>query len=126
MMDLIEEHLAAPTAQQGWLMDGFPRTRPQAVGLQERLSGLGQKIDRVVVLDVPDDVIVARISRRLTCSACGEGTAHPTVVNGRHRGPDLPALRRGRRSTSARTTTRRRCAAASRCTGRRRCRRRKC
>jgi adenylate kinase len=82
MTDLIEQHLAAPTARQGWLMDGFPRTRPQAVGLQERLSGLGQKIDRVVVLDVPDDVIVARISRRLTCSACGEGTAHPTVVNG--------------------------------------------
>jgi adenylate kinase len=80
MTDLIEKHLAAPTAQQGWLMDGFPRTRPQALGLQERLSGLGQKIDRVVVLDVPDDVIVARISRRLTCSACGEGTAHPTVV----------------------------------------------
>jgi adenylate kinase len=81
MTDLIEEHLAAPTAQQGWLMDGFPRTRPQALGLQERLSRLGQTIDRVVVLDVPDDVIVARISRRLTCSACGEGTAHPTVVN---------------------------------------------
>jgi adenylate kinase len=80
MMDLIGETLAAPTAQQGWLMDGFPRTRPQALGLQERLSGLGQKVDRVVVLDVPDDVIVARISRRLTCSACGEGTAHPTVV----------------------------------------------
>jgi adenylate kinase len=81
MMDLITETLAAPTAKQGWLMDGFPRTHPQAVGLQERLSRLGQKIDRVVVLDVPDDVIVARISRRLTCSACGEGTAHPTVVD---------------------------------------------
>jgi adenylate kinase len=80
MMDLIEENLAAPTARQGWLMDGFPRTGPQAVGLQERLSGLGQQIDRVVVLDVPDDVIVARISRRLTCAACGEGTAHATVV----------------------------------------------
>lgn len=80
MMDLIEEHLAAPTAQQGWLLDGFPRTRPQALGLQARLSGLGQTIDRVVVLDVPDDVIVARISRRLTCGACGEGIAHPTVV----------------------------------------------
>jgi adenylate kinase len=81
MMDLIEEHLAAPTAQHGWLMDGFPRTHPQAVGLQERLSRLGQKIDRVVVLDVPDDVIVARISHRLTCSACGEVTANPSVVD---------------------------------------------
>ena len=82
MMDLIEEHMATPAARRGWLMDGFPRTRPQAVGLQERLDAMGQKIDRVVVLDVPDDEIVARISRRLTCSACGEGTAHPTIVNG--------------------------------------------
>jgi adenylate kinase len=82
MIDLIEERLTAPAAGPGWLLDGFPRTRPQALGLQERLNRLGQTIDRVVVLDVPDDVIVARISRRLTCAACGEVVAQPAEVEG--------------------------------------------
>ncbi|MBE0564803.1 MAG: adenylate kinase [Krumholzibacteria bacterium] len=74
MMEIIKERLLRPDARDGWLLDGFPRTAPQADGLLALLDGIGQRIDRVLVLDAPDDEIVRRLGGRLTCRACGHVT----------------------------------------------------
>jgi adenylate kinase len=50
--------------EQGWILDGFPRTLPQAEALEVLLKDLGQDYDHVVNLDVPDDVLVARLLAR--------------------------------------------------------------
>ncbi len=75
MMEIIRGRLQDPAAQGGWLLDGFPRTARQADGLLELLAEIGAKIDRVVVLDAPDDVILQRLGGRLTCRNCGHVTS---------------------------------------------------
>jgi adenylate kinase len=55
----------------GALFDGFPRTPPQAEGLDGALAGIGQKIDRVVNLDAPRMVLIERVTGRITCAKCG-------------------------------------------------------
>jgi len=55
----------------GVIFDGFPRTEAQAEGLDTLLSDRGQKIDRVVELSVPDEVLIERMSGRRVCSNCG-------------------------------------------------------
>ena len=71
MIEIIKDRLQQPDAAGGWLLDGFPRTVPQADGLLALLAEIGQAIDRIVVLDVADDVIVGRLGGRLTCRDCG-------------------------------------------------------
>ena len=75
MMEIIKERLQQEDARGGWLLDGFPRTVPQAEGLVGLLAEIGQGIDRVLVLEVPDDEIVRRLGGRLTCRACGAVTS---------------------------------------------------
>ena len=75
MIEIIKDRLQQPDAAGGWLLDGFPRTVPQADGLLALLAEIGQVIDRVLVLDAPDDVILARLGGRLTCRACGHVTS---------------------------------------------------
>lgn len=55
----------------GFIMDGFPRTIPQAQGVDSMLTELGMPIDAVVVLDVDDDKLVKRLSGRRSCPKCG-------------------------------------------------------
>ena len=55
----------------GALFDGFPRTPAQAIGLESAMKSLGHTIAAVVTIDVPRDVLVARLSGRLTCPVCG-------------------------------------------------------
>lgn len=55
----------------GVVFDGFPRTLAQAEALETLLSDLGQRLDAVILVDVPDEVLVRRISGRRTCSGCG-------------------------------------------------------
>jgi adenylate kinase len=75
MMDIIRDRLQQPDARErGWLLDGFPRTVPQAEGLLELLSEIGQEVGAVVTLEVPDEEIVRRLSGRLTCRECGNVT----------------------------------------------------
>ncbi len=66
VIDMLLERIAQPDAKAGFLLDGFPRTLPQAKALEDALAGVGAAIDAVVVLDVPDDRIVARIVGRRT------------------------------------------------------------
>lgn len=67
---MIRERLAEADAAGGVLLDGFPRTAPQAVALDAMLTELGQRVDGAVLIDVPDAAIIARISGRLICPIC--------------------------------------------------------
>lgn len=69
MLGLIAERLAQPDAAPGWLLDGFPRTAEQAAGLLAMVGEDG--IDLAINLEVPEDVVVERISSRRVCSNCG-------------------------------------------------------
>ena len=68
ILGMVREVLAA--APEGFILDGFPRTLEQARGLDEILDELGIGLDAVVVLDVPDEEIVKRISGRRSCPEC--------------------------------------------------------
>ncbi|MEA5616839.1 adenylate kinase [Cronbergia sp. UHCC 0137] len=62
--DLVQERLKQPDAQSGWILDGFPRKVTQAGFLEELLGKIGQGGERVVNLDVPDEIVIARLLSR--------------------------------------------------------------
>lgn len=68
IMGIMEKRLQEPDCQKGFLLDGFPRTIPQAEALKELLAKLGIKLDMAVNIDVPRDVILDRLTTRRTCS----------------------------------------------------------
>jgi adenylate kinase len=70
MIGIINDRLAKPDAQKGFILDGFPRTLVQAEKL-DGLVGNGKEALRVLQLLVPDDAIVRRITMRRTCAQCG-------------------------------------------------------
>lgn len=84
-LDLIMDRLSQADTTKGYVLDGFPRTIPQAEALTEALKGKNEEIDYAVNVEVPDEVIVNRMSGRRACLACG-GTYHvqfnPTKVDG--------------------------------------------
>jgi adenylate kinase len=75
VLGLIAERIAHPDTQPGFLLDGFPRTVPQAEGLARMLGDAGRKLDHVLVLDAPDEELVLRIAGRRTCESC-QATYH--------------------------------------------------
>jgi adenylate kinase len=68
IMDIMEARLQEPDCAKGFLLDGFPRTIPQAEELTKLLEKLKIKLDAVINLDVPKDVILDRLTTRRTCS----------------------------------------------------------
>lgn len=68
--DMLFERISQPDAKKGYLLDGFPRTIPQAEALDARIQGKARLV--VVQLDLPDEEIVKRLSNRMTCRQCGE------------------------------------------------------
>lgn len=70
IIGLIKERLAEKDCQRGYILDGFPRTLPQAKDLDKLLSEK-QSINAVIYFDVDEDDIVARLTSRRTCSKCG-------------------------------------------------------
>jgi len=72
IMSIMEERLQQPDCQKGYLLDGFPRTIPQAVALKSLLARLGEKLDCALELDIPRDVLIDRLTTRRTCTNCGE------------------------------------------------------
>jgi len=68
---LIREALSQPQAADGAIFDGYPRNVPQASTLQEVLGEFDRSVDAVVVIDVPEEEIVRRVSGRRSCSECG-------------------------------------------------------
>jgi len=73
VIGLIEERISADDAVKGFLLDGFPRNVAQAVALNEMLDNKGLKINHVIFMDASKDALLARLTGRLTCSACGFG-----------------------------------------------------
>ena len=68
---MIREELRSPKYENGYILDGFPRTVPQAEALEKLLLELNEKLDATLVLDVPDCELVERLSARRTCPVCG-------------------------------------------------------
>lgn len=71
MLGLLRERLSREDAGKGFLLDGFPRNLAQAEALDGILSQVGQDMDAVISIEVPDEEIVERISGRRSCPACG-------------------------------------------------------
>ena len=74
------------TVKKGYILDGFPRTIPQAEALENALNAIEQKLDYAIDIDVPDENIINRMSGRRACVGCG-ATYHvlfnPTKVEGK-------------------------------------------
>jgi adenylate kinase len=70
LIDIIKDRLAKPDVKAGWMLDGYPRTIPQAEALDKILPTLGQKIDVVLNIDVPDQDLIKRVTGRRMCK-CG-------------------------------------------------------
>lgn len=71
ILKMVEEELEKPALQPGYILDGFPRTCTQALGLDELLKNKGLALDHVLVLEVPDSELVRRLTARRSCSECG-------------------------------------------------------
>lgn len=67
IIELLRKRISPSDCSGGFILDGFPRTVPQAKALEKITS-----IDVVINLDVPDEIIIERLSSRLTCKSCGE------------------------------------------------------
>jgi adenylate kinase len=72
VMDIMEQRLRQHDCKNGYLLDGFPRTLPQAQALEKLLAKLDEELDCVVELDVPRATIIERLTTRRTCTNCGE------------------------------------------------------
>jgi adenylate kinase len=70
-IEMVKARLAEDDVAPGFLLDGFPRTVPQAEVLEDHLRELGTKLDVVLELVVDDDEVIRRLSGRRTCRACG-------------------------------------------------------
>jgi adenylate kinase len=68
---MVRERLARPDAGRGAILDGFPRTIAQAEALEKLLAELGHKLAVVPNIEVPEDVLLARLAGRWTCRKCG-------------------------------------------------------
>lgn len=71
VIGIIEERLKASDCQEGFILDGFPRTTPQAEALQTILTNLGKTIDHVLNIEVESEELVRRLTGRRTCKTCG-------------------------------------------------------
>ena len=69
--DLVADRIAKDDCANGFILDGFPRTIPQAEALDKVLVSRGEKVDYAVNSDVPDEAIISRMSGRRACVTCG-------------------------------------------------------
>ena len=71
IIGIIKDRLAEADCEKGFILDGFPRTLPQAESLRDLMSNMSISLDKVISLNVPDSLIVGRITGRRVCSDCG-------------------------------------------------------
>lgn len=107
-IDMFMQELAKPDATRGAILDGFPRTVAQARALDATLAARGERIGRVISIEVPTEVLVARVAGRRVCPECGTPyhlESDPPRVPGRcdhdgtelqQRGDDRPDVVRAR------------------------------
>ena len=85
VVDLVVDRIKADDCTNGYVLDGFPRTIPQAEALDAALAAINDKVDYAINIEVPDENIINRMSGRRACVACG-ATYHivhiPTKVEG--------------------------------------------
>lgn len=72
IIEMIRVELKNPNLSNGYILDGFPRTVPQAEALEKLLADLGQNLDTVLVLEVPNDELLKRLTARRVCRICGK------------------------------------------------------
>ena len=113
---IVDERLKEPDAVKGVLFDGYPRTIPQAEALEKTFERLGRKLNKVILIEVPDTAIVARMSGRRSCPKCNSVyhlVANPPREQGRcdkdgteliTRKDDVPETVQGRLNTYASQT----------------------
>lgn len=77
--DLVMDRISQPDCENGFVLDGFPRTIPQAEALDTALTKVGAKMDFAIDVDVPDSHIVNRMSGRRACLNCG-ATYHIVAI----------------------------------------------
>jgi len=70
MIEMFRLRLSQPDAADGFILDGYPRTNAQATALDKLLADMGHQVDAVILLEVPVDEIVRRLSGRRTCPTC--------------------------------------------------------
>ncbi|HEX5053529.1 MAG TPA: adenylate kinase [Planctomycetota bacterium] len=87
IIGMVRARIRQPDARSAWILDGFPRTLPQAEALDKSLSG-AEALSHVIFFAVPEPVLVERLSGRRTCSKCGaiwhvehQPTKHPGVCD---------------------------------------------
>jgi adenylate kinase len=85
IIDLISDRTSHPDAARGFILDGFPRTIPQAEALDALLAERGERLDHIVHLQVSEPVLLERLADRSTCPTCGQvySPAVPPRVEGR-------------------------------------------
>ncbi len=96
------ERLQQEDAQDGFILDGFPRTVPQAEALDKQLSQLGRRITAVLLIDVPDEELVRRL---VAAGACASRRATTTTSSSTRPSTTTCAIRTARASSSATTTS---------------------
>ena len=77
--DLVMDRIAQDDCQNGFVLDGFPRTIPQAQALTNALNKIGQSMDYAIDVDVPDENIVNRMGGRRACLNCGATHLEPML-----------------------------------------------
>jgi len=82
VLELLRTRLSRADSADGFVLDGFPRNPTQADALEANLKEIGQKLDAVVSLEVPDDLIVQRLSSRWSCATCGRTFNRPHDAGG--------------------------------------------
>lgn len=86
VVEMVSERLSQPDCAKGFVLDGFPRTIPQAEALEKELLARGKSLDRVVYFKVDDEQVVKRLSGRRMCRGCGANyhvEYMPSAVAGR-------------------------------------------
>ncbi len=73
VVGIVKERLKESDCAKGYILDGFPRTVPQAQELDKALADMGTPLDKVLSIEVPDEELVKRLSGRRTCRSCQEG-----------------------------------------------------
>jgi adenylate kinase len=94
---MLECRISQPDCEQGFILDGFPRTLTQAQALEGLLIAKGKPLDAVINLEVPDEVVVGRFAGRRVCSQCGHVyhvETHPPRKDGTCDNCDSPLVQR--------------------------------